>query len=182
MRVELGDLRRRLGFTAIYVTHDQEEAFALSDRIIIMRGGRIEQQGTPSAIHGAPRTRFVAGFLGMKNILDAEISPLANGSDRAEGRLAPDIVLRARDPWRDGAASSGGAIGFRPVDVTIVTDGVEGVAGIVARSVFLGDAVQYYIRSGPIEICAQGRPRAELAEGAPVRWSVAPESCLVLRE
>jgi iron(III) transport system ATP-binding protein len=185
MRAELGELRRRLGFTAIYVTHDQEEAFSLSDRVVVMRAGRIEQQGTPSVIHGAPRTRFVAGFLGMKNILDAEISPRAGHPDRVEGRVAPGIVLGARDPWRDGAASSGAAIGFRPVDVTVATDGAgraDSVAGIVVRSVFLGDAVQYYIRSGPIEICALDRPRGDLAEGVSVRWSVAPENCLVLRE
>ena len=104
MRTELSDLRRRLGFTAIYVTHDQEEAFALSDRVIVMRGGRIEQEGTPSEIHRAPRTRFVAGFLGMKNILGAEISPLSGTPELVEARLGAEIVLRARDPWRDGAA------------------------------------------------------------------------------
>jgi iron(III) transport system ATP-binding protein len=185
MRTELGDLRRRLGFTAIYVTHDQEEAFALSDRIIVMRGGRIEQQGTPSEIHSAPCTRFVAGFLGMKNILDAEVSPLASRPGMVEGRVAPGIVLRARDPWRNGAASSGAAIGFRPVDVSVATDSAgqaEGVPGIVARSVFLGDAAQYYIRSGPIEICAHDHPRTDLAEGQEVWWKVASENCLVLRE
>jgi hypothetical protein len=58
----------------------------------------------------------------------------------------------------------------------------EGVAGIVARSVFLGDAAQYYIRSGPIEICAHDRPRTDLAEGQEVWWKVASENCLVLRE
>jgi len=182
MRAELGDLRRRLGFTAIYVTHDQEEAFALSDRIIVMRGGRIEQQGTPSEIHRAPRTRFLAGFLGMTNILDAELAPLAGRPDMVEGRVAPGIVLRARDPWRrDGAA----AIGFRPIDVMVAIDGARrdgAVAGIVARSVFIGDAAQYYIRSGAIEICAHDRPRADLAEGRQVWWTVAPEDCLVLRE
>ncbi len=115
MRDDLAELRRRLGFTAIYVTHDQEEAFALSDRIIVMRAGRIEQQGTPSEIHAAPRTRFVAGFLGMRNILAAEIATVATG--QVEARLAPGIVLRARDAWPNGTVPASAGIGFRPVDV-----------------------------------------------------------------
>jgi ABC-type Fe3+/spermidine/putrescine transport system ATPase subunit len=182
MRAELRDLRRRLGFTAVYVTHDQEEAFALSDRIIVMRSGRIEQQGTPSEIHGAPRTRFVAGFLGMANIFAAEISSLSDSPDVVEVRLGREIVLLARDPWRDGPVSRL-AVGFRPTEVHLEagTDG-EGTPGIISRTLFLGDVTHYYVRSGPIEICAHDRPRAELAEGRAVRWRVAPASCLVLRD
>ena len=182
MRSELSELRRRLGFTAIYVTHDQEEAFALSDRIVVMRDGRIEQEGTPIDIHGAPRTRFVAGFLGMTNILDAKIRPLAGANDMAEARLAGEVVLRARDPHANGA--SAGAVGFRPVDVRLTPGSApgEGTAGIVTRSLFLGDIAQYHVRSGPIEICAQDRPRPELTEGARVSWRVEPQNCLVLRE
>jgi iron(III) transport system ATP-binding protein len=181
MRAELNELRRRIGFTSIYVTHDQEEAFALSDRIIVMRGGRVEQEGTPAELHRVPRTRFVAGFLGMTNILQAEIA--AAGSDAAEARLAGGMTLRARDPWRNGAAEAEGAIGFRPIDVRLsdAADGT-GIPGTVARTLYLGDIVQYAIRSGPIEICAQDRPRDEIAEGRAVRWHVAPEHCLILRE
>ena len=185
MRTELSELRRRLGFTAVYVTHDQEEAFALSDRIVVMRAGLIEQQGTPVEIHHAPRTRFVASFLGMTNILDAEIRALAGAKGMAEARLAGDIVLRARDPHANGAPAGAAAVGFRPVDVRIeagVTGPGDGTAGIVTRSLFLGDLAQYHIRSGPIEICAHDRPRAGLMEGAQVSWRVDAENCLVLRE
>jgi len=183
MRGELGELRRRLGFTAIYVTHDQEEAFVLSDRIIVMRAGRVEQEGTPAALHRAPRTRFVASFLGMKNILNAEILPLSGGDNMAEARLAAEIVLRARDPHANGAAAGACAIGFRPVDVRLEAGTAGGgTAGVVTRSLFLGDIAQYHIRSGPIEICAHDRPRAELTEGTPVSWRVDPEKCLVLRD
>ena len=183
MRAELGELRRRLGFTAIYVTHDQEEAFALSDRIILMRAGRIEQQGTPAELHRAPRNRFVAGFLGMTNILAAEIVPPRNGTDQAEARLAGDLVLRARDPWREDGSAGARAIGFRPVDVRVEASAVAGgTAGVVTRSLFLGDVAQYFIRSGAIEICAHDRPRADLVEGRTVWWQVTPERCLVLRE
>ncbi|HME27391.1 MAG TPA: ABC transporter ATP-binding protein [Acetobacteraceae bacterium] len=179
MRDDLAELRRRLGFTAIYVTHDQEEAFALSDRIIVMRAGRIEQQGTPSEIHAAPRTRFVAGFLGMKNILAADIAAVATG--QVEARLAPDILLRARDPWPNGMVPASAGIGFRPVDVEVAPDG-DGVEGVITRALYLGDVTHYTIRSGPIEITAHAGPRAEFAEGGRVRWRVPPERCLLLRE
>jgi ABC-type Fe3+/spermidine/putrescine transport system ATPase subunit len=179
MRTDLAELRRRLGFTAVYVTHDQEEAFALSDRIIVMRAGRIEQHGTPTQIHEAPRTRFVASFLGMKNILAADIATVGDG--RIEARLAPEIVLRARDPWPNGSAAIKAGVGFRPADVQVEPDG-EGTKGVITRMLYLGDIAQYTIRSGAIEITAHDRPRAELTEGRKVRWRVPPECCLVLRE
>jgi ABC-type Fe3+/spermidine/putrescine transport system ATPase subunit len=179
MRDDLAELRRRLGFTAIYVTHDQEEAFVLSDRIIVMRAGRIEQQGTPSEIHEAPRTRFVAGFLGMKNILAADIAAVATGL--VEARLAPDILVRARDPWPNGKVPASAGIGFRPVDVEVAPDG-EGTEGVITRALYLGDVAHYTIRSGPIEITAHARPRAEFVERGRVRWRVPPERCVLLRE
>jgi hypothetical protein len=121
----------------------------------------------------------------MKNILEAEIAPVSGGPDVVEARLGDGIVLRAQDPWRNGAASGVAAIGFRPVDVEVQAGEGEvgpGIAGMVTRRLFLGDVAHYTIRSGALEISAQDRPRAELAEGQRVRWRVAPERCLVLRE
>ena len=181
MRAELGELRRRLGFTAIYVTHDQEEAFALSDRIIVMRSGKIEQQGTPAEIHGKPRTRFVAAFLGMKNILDAVCVP--DGPGAAIVRVA-GAALRARDPWGQGLQADV-AVSFRPIDVALTLDEDapgQGGSGVVRRRMFLGDLAHYYMDANGVEICAYDRPREELSEGAMVQWRGAPESCLILRE
>ena len=178
MRSELSDLRRRLGFTAIYVTHDQEEAFSLSDSIVVMHAGRIEQQGKPADMHRAPRTRFVASFLGMRNIFEAEISPAADGL--VEARLADDTVLRARDPWGDGRPGSA-AVAFHPSDVHVQRH-TAGAAGRVTRSLFGGVTAQIFVSSGPLEICAVTRPHTDLVEGSMVSWHVAPEDCLVLRE
>jgi ABC-type Fe3+/spermidine/putrescine transport system ATPase subunit len=182
MRAELADLRRRLGFTAIYVTHDQEEAFSLSDRIIVMRAGRIEQQGTPAELHAAPRTRFVASFLGMRNILEAEIVAGAPGG-LVEARLADGTKLLARDPWGDGSLGRG-FVAFRPSHVRLEpgpATGSQGGVGVVRRSLFLGDMVHVFVDSGPLDICAY-RARPDLAEGSKVAWQVAPADCLVLRE
>ena len=71
MRVELRELQRRLDITSLYVTHDQEEALAISDRVIVMNGGKIEQIGTPEEIYNRPHSRFVADFVGSANLIRA---------------------------------------------------------------------------------------------------------------
>ena len=182
MRVELADLRKRLGFTALYVTHDQEEAFSLSDRIIVMRDGKIEQQGTPTVLHASPRTRFVANFLGYRNILAAEFATSAP-KGFAQARLADGTVLLARDPW-GGSAAQSGYVAFRPTHLRLDAEraaDAQGGSAMVARSLFLGDVVQVFLRSGSFEICAH-RARPDLADGSKVAWSVSPSNCLVLRE
>ena len=176
MRDELADLRRRLGFTAIYVTHDQEEAFSLSDRIMVMRSGRIEQQGTPAEIHAAPRTRFVAAFLGVRNIFEADITGTP-GNGVVEARLCDGTVLRARVPW-GGGRNGRAAVAFRPSAVNLA----PGHAGTITRALFVGDVAQIFICSGPLEICAHVRPRPDLVAGSAVAWHVDPDDCLVLRE
>ena len=176
MRAELADLRRRLGFTAIYVTHDQEEAFALSDRIVVMRGGRIEQDGTPAALHAAPRTQFVARFLGMRNVIAAQATP---GSDIVEARLADGSVLQARNPWP--GVGDAPALCFRPINVTLSAGAMsgQGSAGEVTQILFLGDLMQVTLRCAGYEIVACDRPRDDIKEGARLSWSVTPVRCLV---
>src|SRR4029077_708212 len=73
MRVELRELQRRLEITSLYVTHDQEEALAISDRVIVMNGGRIEQIGTPEEIYNRPCSRFVADFVGSANLIEGTV-------------------------------------------------------------------------------------------------------------
>jgi iron(III) transport system ATP-binding protein len=182
MRTELAELRRRLGFTAIYVTHDQEEAFALSDRILVMRAGRIDQDGTPEALHGTPRTQFVARFLGMRNVVAGEARPLACTRQAAELRMPDGTVLRARAPWPrpdDGTAMP--ALCFRPLDVALSPHATEGQGGtgVVAQRLFLGELVQISLRCDGFDIIACDRPRDDLAEGARVHWRVPPERCVV---
>src|SRR6516162_1966705 len=80
LRAEIRDLQRKLGITTIYVTHDQEEALAMSDRIVVMSEGRIEQLGTPFEIYNRPKTRFVASFVGTLNVLRGEVVDPATGT------------------------------------------------------------------------------------------------------
>ena len=184
MRAELAQLRSRLGFTAIYVTHDQEEAFALSDRIVVMRAGRIEQEGTPAALHANPRTQFIAGFLGMRNRITAEAAPLAGMPDVAELRLPDGAVMRARNPWPSPVlhqTDTPPALCFRPIDVSLASAPTagQGGAGVVTQRLFLGDVMHVTLRCEGYQIVASDRPRDDIADGGQLHWRVAPEACIV---
>jgi putative spermidine/putrescine transport system ATP-binding protein len=95
LRGEIRELQRNLGITTIFVTHDQEEALAMSDRIVVMNEGRVEQVGSPFEVYNRPRTRFVASFLGTLNILNARVTDPDKGAiciDEQEVRLAGPIT------------------------------------------------------------------------------------------
>jgi putative spermidine/putrescine transport system ATP-binding protein len=82
MQVELKDIQRDVGLTFIYVTHDQEEALTMSDRLAVFNEGRIEQVGTPAEVYERPATDFVAGFVGVSNVLDGDAAKAVTGSER----------------------------------------------------------------------------------------------------
>jgi iron(III) transport system ATP-binding protein len=173
MRAEFKALQRRLELTAIYVTHDQEEALVLSDRIMVMRDGVIEQAGTPAEIHDAPSSRFVAEFVGVSNILPCDIIA-ENG--------APIAMLDGgvRLPVRPTDLTGSGLVCFRPINVRLSSrpDPSAQEATVFSAS-YLGDLMQYDLRSGELAICARGLPNPEFSEGATVFWSVAAESCFL---
>jgi len=136
MRSELSRLQRELGITMVYVTHDQSEALALADRIIVMRAGRIEQMGTPDAIYEAPCSPFVARFMGFENTFAVEHGRLA----ALGGSLAPGFAL-------PGAAK---ALGWRPQAVALGTGPHQGrVRGVS----YLGQTVEYLLETpaGPVK-------------------------------
>ena len=98
MQVELKELQRALGVTLVFVTHDQEEALAMSDRIGVMNAGRLEQVGTPAEIYDRPRTRFVAEFIGEINLIEGTVSRRRASSPRTDAVLpAPPDGRRAGD-------------------------------------------------------------------------------------
>jgi ABC-type Fe3+/spermidine/putrescine transport system ATPase subunit len=133
MQAELRELTRRLGITAIFVTHDQEEALLLSDRIAVMNAGRIEQLGTPAEIYEAPATRFVATFMGADNILECDL----RGGEAAIG----GVLHAVAGATGDGAA----AIGLRPERIGLEPPG-NGIAARVVAAVYLGAFSSYRCR------------------------------------
>jgi iron(III) transport system ATP-binding protein len=167
MRGEIRAIQRRVGITAIYVTHDQTEAMALSDRIVVMRAGRIEQIGTPVEIYGRPATRFVADFVGRVNFLPAE--PAGDGHVRvrlggAAVRLAAAGMAGA-GPWlavlRPEGVGLGRAEGAPP----------DAPRGRVRRAAFLGPAAEYEVEAEPATLLvsvADALGGGLFAEGDPV--------------
>ncbi len=176
MRAEFKELQRRLGLTAIYVTHDQEEALVLSDRILVMREGRVEQTGTPAEIHDAPQTRFVAEFMGVRNILPCET--VRDGA-RAVALLTGGITLFARGAARPGPAY----LCFRPVAVRLSAQPApDAHPATLTDLTYLGDLMQYELRSEGLLIFARGLPREDLSPGMHLFWSVPPEACFLVGE
>jgi putative spermidine/putrescine transport system ATP-binding protein len=156
MRAELRRIQRELGITMIYVTHDQEEALALSDRIVVMNAGKIEQIDVPTNIFNVPSTPFVANFMGFENLF----------AYRA-GRLQRDgKSLAFADPVPDGTAS----VGWRPERVRVGSGPYSGT--VLARG-FLGDTVEYLLHTeiGPVKGICNAR-EASWGEGSPVQFSL----------
>ncbi len=132
MRTVIKKLQRRLGITTIYVTHDQEEALAISDRIAVMKDGNIMQIGTPSEIYAKPQNPFVAGFIGVSNFLDCEV----NGEDvNIKGELSIKIPVRKNFVGK-------GQISARPEQLFISE---QGMPGKILISTFLGDFIEYEV-------------------------------------
>jgi spermidine/putrescine transport system ATP-binding protein len=147
MQVEVKNLQERLQITFVFVTHDQEEALVMSDRIAVLSQGRIEQVGTPEELYERPRTRFVADFLAVKNILEVKVSEVSGGT--ATLSTPGGLTFQAAD---DGGYAAGATvqIGIRPERLRL--DGVTGsaLAGILEDEIYLGDSTEWHVRLGEL--------------------------------
>jgi spermidine/putrescine transport system ATP-binding protein len=142
MQGELKRLQERVGITFLYVTHDQEEALTLSDRIAVMNGGRLLQEGTPMEIYERPRTRFVADFIGETNFFAGVVE---DSDGRTTVRMSTGAVLRCAgsDFARRGMNV---VVSVRPETVSLAEDALANrIEGTLARLTYLGDLVQYHV-------------------------------------
>ena len=165
LQVELKALQETVGITFIYVTHDQEEALTMSDRLAVMAGGRIEQVGAPAQLYEEPATTYVAGFLGVANLFPATAKG-ADGGGRCRLRLG-DFDLEAAGG--DTAASGEVRVVIRPERVQLEPYGSSGpnrVPGMVERLVYQGPATQLVVR------LANGKSLQALVQnqGQPLTW------------
>ncbi len=151
MRFEIKDLQRRFGFTIIYVTHDQAEAMALSDRIMVMSQGVAQQVDTPLNIYNKPANRFVFSFIGLHNFIPAEI---VDGLVYISGARTSGPVSQEVPP---DAGRSPRIIACRPSEIDLLRDG--GVRGVVRRRAYLGDTIDYRVSVGDVEVRVQKHPR-----------------------
>ncbi len=170
MRVELRDLQRRLDITSVYVTHDQEEALAISDRVIVMNVGVIEQIGTPEEIYNRPKSRFVADFVGSANLLKGRVT--GPGMFEAQGGAVLKTV----------GAATGTEVAVRTAYIDVVPKpGDNQLPGTVRQRMFHGDFVQYIVECACGRLIVRRPPVNLLDEGAPVTLSFSPEHTVLLQ-
>jgi spermidine/putrescine transport system ATP-binding protein len=152
MQLYLKRIQREVGITFIYVTHDQEEAMTMSDRLAVMRSGTIEQLGSPEEVYEHPATEFVAGFLGASNLLDGEIKESSNGEVTVRLSSGETILAQSAGPAEQLAEAT--KVGVRPEKITIVADDGRApsdrnhVIGTVRVSSYIGVNYQFKVE-GP---------------------------------
>jgi iron(III) transport system ATP-binding protein len=164
MRFELKRLQRELGITGVYVTHDQVEALAMSNRVAVMRDGKIEQVGRPRDVYERPQSRFVADFIGTSNFIEGVIRAKDGGVYRVE---TSDGELRVRADG-DYVVGSPVVVAARPEHIEITT-GVNGVSpnhwpGRVEARAFLGEVVDHVVSVGSREIRARCNAKVSIPE------------------
>jgi ABC-type Fe3+/spermidine/putrescine transport system ATPase subunit len=184
MRLELKELQRRLAITSVYVTHDLEEALTISDRIVVMRDGVIEQVGTPGEIYDRPRNTFVADFVGSANLI--------RGRHRADLSADGRVVLQTDT----GSMIHGNAYGrhveeealfaVRAVHLRLWRERPAEAVNVwparIRRRVFQGDVTQYHVDWDDRPLIVRCTTTDPLDEDAPVFLSVDPRHCVLLEE
>jgi spermidine/putrescine transport system ATP-binding protein len=190
MQVELKRIQQEVGITFIYVTHDQEEAMTMSDRIAVMNKGRYEQLGEPEVLYERPTTPFVAGFLGVSNLLPGAVE--GDDGTYADVRLADDTRIRAPRALVGNVANVN--VGVRPEKIRLHEETAEAPAGhnhmtgVVRDASYLGVSTQYLVeaRGGArIMVYEQNVERATKAElwtqGEAVQMTWSPDHTFVVR-
>ena len=173
LRDELAELLRRLHITAIHVTHDQQEALAIADRLAVMRAGRIVQVGRGEDLYRAPSHPFVAEFLGRVNRLERGQDAIAQGVVRLGGTTLP-----CPQAWRSHATML-----VRPEDIEVGTPQLDWGAAVVERRTFLGDRVQLHLRAQdqPMLVADVGRDNP-FGPGDTVGLRIQPERLMTSQE
>jgi spermidine/putrescine transport system ATP-binding protein len=182
LRAELTSLQREVGITFVFVTHDQEEALEMSNRLVVMDGGHIMQLGTPEEVYREPLNEFVADFLGVANLLDVECGP---GSGPSRTVRYGEFALEAQAPPEHDAGPGRAVI--RPECVELAEAGLTGanrLPGMVDRTVFLGSTTQVMVRlpQGAVlqSLLTNTAGSRRFATGEPVTVCLPPEALRVL--
>ncbi|MGW3205584.1 ABC transporter ATP-binding protein [Streptomyces sp. NPDC001135] len=181
MQVELKQIQREVGITFVFVTHDQDEALTMSDRIAVMNEGRVEQCGTPEDVYEHPASRFVASFMGTSNLMGGTYR---GGEVALDG--GPALPVGARPGIADGTAVS---VSVRPEKIWLsdFEPGMSMLSGVIRETVYSGPTTTYLIELAPgvtLSVLEQNTARARMEDrwsgGETVEFGWRPEHCLVL--
>ncbi|HEX5449875.1 MAG TPA: ABC transporter ATP-binding protein [Gaiellaceae bacterium] len=172
MQLELKRIQSDLQITFVHVTHDQEEAMTMADRIVVMNGGRIEQMGLPAELYERPATAFVASFLGISNLLDGTVTGADSVAvDGATIRVASDALA-----GRTGRV----AVGIRPEKLRIGGGEANVLGGEIVESAYVGVATQYVVKTDVGEVTVYVQGAGPHRAGERIEVSFAPESTFVV--
>ncbi len=180
MRVEIKKIQKQTGITAIFVTHDQEEALSMSDKIVVMNAGVAEQIGTPAEVYDTPATAFVADFLGKANVLQGVVEAMENGLVTVMLDAGQSVRAPSSKPIQPGSRAS---VVVRPQKLEVgVGKGANRLAGRVLSTSYLGGSAVYEIDIGNGTTVRANTllHGAILREGEQVELGFAPEGCVLL--
>ncbi len=182
LQIELKSLQQEVGITFLYVTHDQEEALTMSDRLAVMNAGHVEQVGAPQDVYEDPHTLFVADFLGVSNLMEARV--VSTSTDTCKVAL-DGYELETRGTERD--VSGAAKIVIRPERIELEEHGASGqnrIPGMVERLVYVGSAVQVIVRAATgeaLQALVQNKGAAlPFEQGTPVQLHLPPEAVRLL--
>ena len=185
MQIELQDIQRQLGITFILVTHDQEEALSLSDRICVMRAGAIVQVGSPQDLYDRPMTRYVADFVGTSNFFDGKVKIAASGESAI---TLGNGATYSSALGSDIASGQAGCLSVRPEQIRLSrTEVPGGISATVQNRIFLGEHTEYVVRHEHLGSITALAPRqadaglSTLGKGDTVWAHWTPDAALILR-
>ena len=174
VRQEIRDLQQSLELTVLYVTHDQEEALAVSDHIIVMDGGRIAQEGSPASLYEQPASRFLADFIGDANLVDGELTNGAEGMRFTAGNVGVRVRV-------DGMLPGAATLAVRPNRLQVTAPGAGLLPGELKRAAYLGSRIEYVVATPWGELLVfDDAVRRLLPRGSAVGIAFDPESVIVL--
>ena len=177
MRVEIRELQRVHNITAIYVTHDQEEAFSISDRVAIMDAGQISQYDTPEVLYRKPANAFVANFVGFETMMGLRVTGRSGGVATAEGQGARFTLDEAI--W--GPLPDAFTLGARADGLRVVAAGEDdGLAATLSVRTYLGRSYHYRAETPVGSVVANGSIDRPFNEGDPAKLVLVPEQCCIL--
>jgi len=187
MRFEFTELQKKLGITAVYVTHDQAEALVISDKIVILDQGKIVQSGTPKEIYSNPKNKFVAGFIAVTSFIEGKIDSFTEEKKKVIVKTDDGLVIHSFNHSFDigqkvSVAMRMNVIKFIQDEYKSDKSTVNIFKGKIIQSSYLGNTIDYKIRMGKWEIRTNAEAKYDFKLGEEVTFHLPPEDIIVTRE
>ncbi len=183
MRIELKAIQHRIGVTSVFVTHDQSEALAMSDKIIVMSAGNVEQIGTPDEVYNRPTSEFVARFLGASNVVGSRVEKRDEISVHVTTQDLGSLLLPAANCTGLGAQATQAKIIVRSEKVILNPDPAKGVPAVIKAVDYQGQLARYFITVGSTDLQAMALiAQAPLQVGTQVGVCIDPADCIALSQ